>query len=91
MNIDPIKVEFATTLFIRECIRQYVRLHPKAKLEDMPIKALCEYSPRDQAALMAAVKVAIEAGTGMNDQFRTFLEQKIALAQAQAAQSHPTS
>jgi hypothetical protein len=90
MAVSDIRLEFAATVFVRECIRQYVRLHPKAKLEDMPVKALAEYPVRDQAALKKAIAVAIEASTGMNDQYRTFVEQKLELARSQPANPQPT-
>lgn len=87
-NTDQLRLEFAATIFIRECLRQYIRLHPGTKPEDLPMGALCEYNPREQKALIAALSKAIEAHGGMNDTFNQFLQNKIDLAKAQ---SHPTS
>lgn len=90
MELNRHRLEFATTIFIRECIRQYMKLHPATPIEELPIKALVEYPPRQQAALMAAVGKAIEASNGMNDAYKVFIEQKLELAKAQPDQSHPT-
>ena len=75
------RIEFATTIFVRECLRQFMRLHPDTKPSDLPMKALCEYPIREQQALMNAIEKAVEAASGMDDTYRTFIEQKLTAAQ----------
>lgn len=84
MAMNPHRLEFAATVFVRECLRQFVKLHPKSTLEEMPIKAFAEYHERDRKALMAAIEKAVEASAGMDDAYHVFLKQKIDLASANA-------
>lgn len=91
MPINQHRLEFAATVFIRECIRQYLKAHPKTQLSDMPIKALCEYSPRDQKALMVALEKAFEATDGLNDAYRVFIQNKLDMARDREAQPQTTT
>lgn len=77
MPLTRHRAEFAATIFVRECLRQYMKLHPGAEADDMPMKALCDYPQREQNALIAAVEKAIEAADGMNDAYRVFIESKL--------------
>lgn len=84
-ELTPDRVEFATTIFFRECIRQYIKMYPgKYSAGEMPIQPLATYSPAHQRAMCEAVRVAVEAATGMDDLFATFLRQKQELRQANA-------
>ena len=83
MPISNERAEFAAQMFFRECIRQYLRLHPQKYVEgEMPIQPLVTYSPQHQRAMIEAVKVAVEAatGTGMDDLFGKYLTDKLAHA-----------
>jgi sulfur relay (sulfurtransferase) DsrC/TusE family protein len=84
MTTRDYRMEFAATIFIRECIRQYLKRHPRASLDEMPIKPLCEYAPADQQALIAAIAKATEASAGMNDLYRQFLTEKLEVARSKA-------
>lgn len=76
------RIEFAATIFVRECLRQYLKLHPGTKPEDVPMRALCDYPKREQMALQRAVEKAIEASAGMDDAYRVFLQTKLERVQS---------
>ena len=79
------RLEFAATIFVRECLRQYMRLHPGTPHADLPMKAFCDYPHREQQALMAAIAKAIEAGSGMDETYRQFLKEKLEPGQTDPA------
>lgn len=78
------RLEFATTIFVRECLRQYMKMHPGAAPEDLPMKSLCDYPPRQQQALTNAIEKAIEASIGMDDAYRQFIQLKLESNQKEA-------
>lgn len=91
MPITPERAEFATTMFFRECTRQYMRLHPgQYQAGDMPIQALASYSPSHQRAMIEAIRVAVEAATGtsMDELFLRFLKDKVELGALNAQAYH---
>lgn len=77
MPLSKHRAEFAATIFVRECLRQYLRLHPGTAPDQLPMGALCDYPAREQKALIAAVEKAVEAAAGMDDAYKQFLTQKL--------------
>lgn len=81
MKISELRAEFATTIFFRECMRQYIKLYPgKYAAGDMPVRALVDYPPAHQRAMIEAIKKAVEAADGMDELFVNFVTEKQALA-----------
>ncbi|MTH61139.1 hypothetical protein [Paracoccus litorisediminis] len=81
MDINDLRLEFATTIFFRECARQYVRMYPgKYAVGDMPVQSLASYPPAHQKAVMAAMKAALGATTGLDELFQQFVKEKVAIA-----------
>jgi hypothetical protein len=85
MSLSPFRAEFAATIFVRECLRQWMKLHPGASLDDAPMKALCDYPQRERQAIIKAVEKAVEASTGMEDLYKLFLQDKLASGQSKAS------
>lgn len=73
--ISELRLEFAATIFIRECLRQWHKMHPG---ESPPMAILQEYPLRQQRALMKGIAKAIEASQGMNELYALFLKEKLA-------------
>ncbi|NKX37309.1 hypothetical protein HGG70_05095 [Rhodobacteraceae bacterium R_SAG4] len=90
MAISPYRAEFAATIFIRECLRQWLKQNPGVDPSDAPMKALCDYAPRDRQALINAVLKATEATTGMDDAYKVFIQMKLDETQAANQQSQAT-
>ena len=74
---DP-RIAFATDVFIREMKRQWIRQHPSADPMSCPVQIIDHYHPMQQIALRAAIAKAAEAVTGLNDQYATWLNFKLA-------------
>jgi hypothetical protein len=77
MPLSPQRAEFAATIFVRECLRQWVKMHNCSDPDQLPMKALCEYPHREQQAIIKAIEKAVEASTGMDEVYRVFLQAKI--------------
>ena len=73
-KLSDYRLEFAATIFIRECLRQWHKMHPNT---EPPMKMLCDYPKREQLAIKRAVEKSFEAATGMDDLYRIFLEDKL--------------
>lgn len=79
MTVTPERLEFATGIFFRECARQFTQLHPtRFAAGEMPVKPLGAYPAAHQRAMIAAIKVAVEAATGpsMDDLFVRFINER---------------
>lgn len=72
--LSEYRAEFAATIFIRECLRQWRKMHPG---QEPPMAALVEYPIAQQRAIIKAVTRAIEASDGMDEIYRIFIEDKI--------------
>lgn len=78
MAVTDLRLEFMTEIFVRESIRQYLRLHPGIAVEDIPIKHLSSYPIREQKALIASVQKAFEASLPeMDEQYKTWITARL--------------
>lgn len=82
MPLSSYRAEFAATIFIRECLRQWMKQNPGVDPSEAPMRALCDYAPREQKAIIAAVEKAVEAASGMDESYKTFLQMKLEDRQA---------